>query len=154
MTLIPVFNMVNVARTLESFADNQERKTFAAFIYAGESFTNRARERGTYTDHTANLRNSIGYAIAKNGKVVKFSCPDRAYETEDGRSSGGQESKDAAMKTAKEVAAKYRRGMVLIGFAGMEYAAAVESRGYDVISGYMPETETDLKNALEDAGLR
>jgi hypothetical protein len=154
MSLIPVFSMANITRTINNFSNEKERRGYMAFIYAGEQFVNRARERATFTDRTGNLRNSIGYAIAKGGRILKFSCPARGYEGDEGTVNGGQEAKNAAMQTAREVAAKYKTGLILIGFAGMEYAASVESRGYDVISGYMPETEKDLMNALQDAGLR
>ena len=45
------------------------------------------------------------------------------------------------------MALDYPKGMVLIGVAGMGYAAAVESRGYDVITGSAPNSN-DIKDLL------
>jgi hypothetical protein len=153
MSLIPVFNMAAIEKTLEAFADSKKRQGVEAMIYAGELFVNLAREHGTYTDRTGNLRNSIGYAIAENGRVSKFALETRSYQNADAESvKGGEEARSAARNVAEEVARENPIGHILIGFAGMEYAAAVESRGYDVISGYMPEVEAALKEALRAAG--
>jgi len=42
---------------------------------------------------------------------------------------------DKGAQLIDELAAQYPKGMILVVVAGMEYAAAVESKGYDVISG-------------------
>ena len=145
--MIPKFSMVNVAANIQNFIEAKKQRAIWAFIRAGEQFVNLAKQGGAYTDRTANLRNSLGYAIAMDGDIIEFSCPKSPGKH------GGPEATKAAHDTASEVASKYKSGIVLIGFAGMEYAAAVESRGYDVITGSMPETEKLLNEALEDAGL-
>ena len=38
--------------------------------YCGEMAVNEARNNGNYKDQTGNLRNSIGYVIAINGKIL------------------------------------------------------------------------------------
>lgn len=154
-SLIPMFGMAAVGRRIDSFINDQERRLYAALVYAGETFINLAREHGTYTDRTGNLRNSVGYAIAKAGRLVEFTAPRRSYRSgDDERVNGTGEAEAKARETAEAVAKKYPGGYILIGFAGMEYAAAVESRGYDVISGYTPEVEKILQQALRDAGLK
>jgi len=46
-----------------------------------------------------------------------------------------------AMNVLDDIAAQYPTGMILVVVAGMEYAAAVESKGYDVITGSSREAE-------------
>jgi len=51
------------------------------------------------------------------------------------------------MDYANQIKSKYK-GLVLIGIAGMEYAAAVEAKGYDVITGSAPTNEI-MQNAFK-----
>ena len=44
--------------------------------------------------------------------------------------------------------AKLDRGIVLVVFAGMEYAAAVEAKKFDVITGGTAEAEEMLRDLL------
>lgn len=98
---------------------------------------------GDYLDQTSNLRNSIGYVVFKDGKVVKSHLG----------------SKSASK--SKEVVANHMQGFTagygLIVVAGMEYAAFVESKGYNVISSAevfarseMPKLIAELKKAIVD----
>lgn len=119
---------------MEQKIEAAESKMIEALQYEGEQFINKARSTGTYTDRTGNLRSSIGYVILKDGKTIQSVFPGS-------KSKGNQE----ARKTVREVKGNYPNGFVLIGVAGMNYAAAVESKGYDVITGSSP---TD--NAIKD----
>ena len=126
--LRPVFNMQLVKSTIENFAQQYDEKSILTLQYLGEEFINKARISGNYTDRTGNLRSSIGYIILNNGEVVR-----QAFK---GSKSKGR---NVAQQVAKKVAVDYPEGMVLIGVAGMNYAAAVEHKGYDVITGSAPE---------------
>lgn len=78
--------------------------------------------------------------ILKDGEPIKSSF-----------NGGKEEGRSKAKEAAAEVATEYPRGYVLIGVAGMNYAAAVESKGFDVISGSAPEDNQirDLLNAIK-----
>jgi len=109
----------------EMFAQLQKRaytEQLHTLTYIGEQFVVRAREIRTYHDITGNLRASIGYVILKDGKILKATKVERFDLIAD--------------YIVREVQ-KYR-GLVLIGFAGMEYAAAVEAKNYDVITNSVP----------------
>ena len=80
-----------------------------------------------YIDDTGYLRGSIGYALYNNGALV----------VENYQGSG----QEAAKKTADEVAAKYADGIVAVIVAGADYAAAVESKGYDVLTGSVKQLQ-------------
>ncbi len=78
-----------------------------------------------YIDWTANLRNSIGYVIVRDGSVV----------TQGGFKSakGGDEGAAEGKAYAEQLAAKFPHGIALIVVAGMNYAAYVSAKGYDVL---------------------
>lgn len=133
--LRPQFTRESVEKHLNSVSSDIESKTLAALQYAGEEFVSKARTTQTYQDQTGNLRSSIGYVILKDGKVLSQNM------------SGTNQGRQNASQATMEVGARYPKGMVLIGVAGMNYAAAVESKGYDVITGSAPESN-ELKELL------
>lgn len=93
--------------------------------YIGEACVNAARDSGSYTDRTGNLRSSVGYVIVCDGKIMEASDFDVVKE-------GGKGAKEGA-RFAKEAARQFPEGIVLIVVAGMNYAAYVSARGYDAI---------------------
>ncbi len=103
-------------------------KALEVLQYEGENFINNARDNNTYKDRTGNLRSSIGYIVLYDGIEVCKNI-EMAKNGSDGLT-GIMEAKSFA----EEIAFDYPFGWVLVCFAGMNYAAAVESRGYDVIS--------------------
>lgn len=143
-----MFKMAAVRQYMQSRVDAYEEKVLQALQYEGEAFVTRAKEKqpkdiesrspkdGSFNDRTANLRSSIGYVILKDGQEI-----DSLFEGD--KSEGISQGK----KAAQEVAAQHPDGYVLIGIAGMEYAAAVESKGFDVITGSAP-TSKDMRDLL------
>ncbi|MFC4212156.1 hypothetical protein ACFOWA_13230 [Pedobacter lithocola] len=93
-----------------------------------------------FIDHTSNLRSSIAYIILKNGKTIQEN-----YEV----SGTGSKGVQSAKALIREIKAKFNTGYVLVVVAGMNYAAAVESRGFDVITGSSKIAEAELRAALE-----
>ena len=147
-----MFTMGAVRQYMQDRVDAYEEKVIEALRYEGENFVTRAKEKqpkslatgkpedGSFNDRTANLRSSIGYIILKDGEEV-----DSLFEGE--KSKGITQGK----KAAKEVASQYPTGFVLIGVAGMDYAAAVESKGFDVITGSAPTAQSmrDLLGSIK-----
>ena len=129
------FSMTGIREYVQGQVDQIEQKTLEALQYQGEEFVNKARNNQTYTDRTGNLRSSIGYLILKDGGVI------------DQNFTGTDTGRQNASKVAKEVGTQFPRGYVLIGVAGMSYAAAVESKGYDVITGSAP-MDNELRELL------
>lgn len=143
--LIPLFGAAQVRNYLDGQIEEYERRVLEGLKYMGEEFVNAARNTRTYTDRTGNLRSSVGYLILKNGQPY-----DRYFTTASGRGTAGP---SAAEDTAMEVASQYPSGLVLIGVAGMKYAAYVEARGYDVITGSAPkegDVEGFFKSLLDE----
>ena len=109
----------------------------------GEKFIDIARRNGSYKDQTGNLRSSIGYIIAKNGEVVaeNFTESEKGTDKTTGKYKG--------RRLAEEVSLSHSGGYVLVGVAGMEYAAAVEAKGYEVGSGANTQCEKYLRDTLK-----
>jgi hypothetical protein len=76
-----------------------------------------------YIDDTGNLRSSIGYVIFNEGEIVKQNF------------TGNPEGVQMGLNQATKAAKQYPLGIVAVIVAGMDYALAVESKGYDVITG-------------------
>nr|DAS17161.1 MAG TPA: hypothetical protein [Caudoviricetes sp.] len=87
------------------------------FIEIGERCITEARDNGSYTDRTGNLRNSVGYMVLLDGVEQSQSNINKLNR-----------------KQFDTIKAKYPKGLVLIVVAGMNYAAYVEAKGYNVLS--------------------
>lgn len=119
------------------------------FRVIGEGSVNHARKHGSYTDQTGNLRNSIGYVIAFDGKII---------ECEFKRSSGITDKAAFLVDNKIHDMLAGDTGYTLLVIAGMNYARSVENRGKNVLSGtekYLKdEVKVKMRNILSKAGFR
>lgn len=129
-----------IDRYIEERVERIIKATIYNLKYAGEQIVNHAKElpsrsaadfptypkipphKPNYIDWTENLRASIGYVISVNGKLVDDFGFDLSQQ-------GGKDG----IRYAKDVARQFPEGIVLIVVAGMNYAAYVSAKGYDVI---------------------
>lgn len=141
------FSKDDVRKLLEKQYVNIEKAIINRLIYIGEAFVRNARtktkEQGGFGDITGNLRSSIGYSVFNNGKVVKQNF------LKSPRGTDGEKGIAEAKLLIEQLSADYPTGYVLIVVAGMDYAAAVESRGRDVLTASSITAKNDLKRALE-----
>jgi len=79
-----------------------------------------------YIDRTGNLRSSIGYVVAVDGKVVEGG---RFPSIKEGGEGAGQGEAFASEVVVRE----FPHGVVLVVVAGMNYASHLSARGYDVL---------------------
>ncbi len=109
------------------------------FMYVGEQCVTEARDHPGYTDQTANLRSSIGYAVVEDGRVVTrkgFEVISGVRTDKNGKqhsyegSHGSKEGEDFL----ERLIAKHPTGIALIVVAGMNYAEYVESKGRNVLT--------------------
>lgn len=128
-----------------------EHDIIEALKYCGEQAVNYARKHGTYKDHTANLRSSIHYIVAKNGDILASSEGDDPLSVtdENGETHTGDEGKATGLAYARDLSQQEKNGFVLVVVAGMQYAEYVERRGYDVLAGAQIETEGIFKQVIE-----
>jgi len=127
----------------ERFGQRMDKAIIQRLIFIGETFVRNARLNGDYNDITGNLRASIGYLILHNGVEV-------AIGGFVGSLAGVAEGQAYIRHLASNP--EYQKGYVLIGVAGMQYAAQVESRGRDVITGSSIEAENQLRTAFASLG--
>lgn len=103
-----------------------QRRVEEAFVlllkWLGEKLAAYAKAQHNYTDRSGNLTNSIGYAITKRSSIIYYSGKDQPGE-------GSKAMLEAAMTFASQLKESYS----LIVVSGMDYAAYVESKGYNVI---------------------
>lgn len=125
-------NFINIHERLQGITERVEKAVVAILQRRGEEFVSDCRNQQTWQDQTGNLRSSIGYFIYK-GSLLMF-----------GDVQGSSEGQNAAESVARQISKK-DGVFYLIGVAGMNYAADVESRGYNVISNQSIAT-IDLLN--------
>lgn len=117
-----------VCRRLDKAGETVSSAILTAFAYAGELAVKgiRTREFSSWEDQSGNLRSSIGYAVAQNGRVVIMSGFDVV--------AGGKEGAANGKKMTAELAREYaQHPFVLIVVAGMEYAVYVEAMENKVV---------------------
>lgn len=145
-TLQAQFTIADIEGFIQRKVELANKAVLNAFMFAGETFVKEARSKtaaeGGFNDITGNLRSSIGYIILQDGKQL-FSD---FIESENGsdRATGVQ----IGLEVAQEIGSVYKKGLILICVAGMEYAAAVESKGKDVITGSSLLLQDQLKTLL------
>lgn len=119
-------------------------KSFSAL---GEGAVKKIRKKSaaeSWTDHTTNLRSSIGYEVFNHGeKMVDYAFPLV--------SESGKEGSENGKKLVNELAHNYKDGVTLLMVAGMEYAEYVENKGYDVLAKTSLEAETLAPKAIQKA---
>jgi hypothetical protein len=140
MTLKADFKLADIEQYVLAQKDRAEKALIRTLEFAGERFVIDARINGDYQDQTGNLRSSIGYVIIKDGQQITDNFSHAGVGTD------GSTGTAMGSLIAEEVAAEFPKGINLICVAGMNYAAAVESKGYDVITG----SSLEIKSVLQD----
>ena len=121
--MTPLFDQQSLERWFDHFQNRAEERMLKLLQGAGEKF--------------------VGYVIAKDGEVLteNFQESDKGTDKITGKYKGH--------RLAKEVSLSHTGGYVLVGVAGMEYAAAVEAKGYEVVSGANTQCEKYLRDTLK-----
>ncbi|MBQ0161079.1 MAG: hypothetical protein KBT28_10745 [Bacteroidales bacterium] len=87
----------------------------------GQELVTCARDMHTYKDQTGNLTNSMNYVIVKGKNIVSMGA--------NGAGTGAEEAETLLRKLALKTTSNY----TLIVVAGMNYAAYVQAKGYNVL---------------------
>lgn len=120
------FTAAEIHKTMLAKVAKMEKAIEARLIRIGNKFVRDARLNADFTDRTGNLRSSIGYVLIGDGTPIKADFEDTKK---------GLMGKTKAIEYATEITSGYNHGYVLVVVAGMEYAARVESHGFDVLTG-------------------
>lgn len=115
--------------------------------YVCEEAVTEARDRGSYTDQTGNLRSSIGYVIT-DGKNVVNTGEQKQYKN-------GTEGLSKSKKLLEEYAERHSGDVCAHVVAGMDYADYVERiHGKTVLSPARVYIDSVLPKRLEQSGLK
>lgn len=135
----PLFKTDSLMANVNLQMQKIEQAIIASLTDKGDMFVTDCRNENTYFDRTGNLRSSIGYFIFKGNELIE--------ENLNGNSEGLSSAKEVVSDIPKKEGVFY-----LIGVAGMNYAAAVESKGYNVISNQtlliLPLIEKDMHRII------
>lgn len=112
--------------------DAVERRLDMELMQLGEEAVTHAKEHKGYKDHTANLKNSISYALFKDGQLVQQNIgqipePDATKE-------GQGQVEDNLTRFATQDGVVAPKGYTLIVVAGMNYGVYVQAKGYNVLN--------------------
>ena len=115
---------------------------------AEEAVTHAKWNKG-YKDRTANLKNSISFALYYDGELVTAHA---GQIPEPQQSPEGQAQVEAALdEYARKENVVAPKGYSLLIVAGMRYGAHVEHRGYNVLHLTKYYLRDELKKVLEEA---
>lgn len=129
MGIVANFSNRDIDNFMKDFLKKKENDFIRVLKFVGEKAVNEARASGSYNDQTANLRNSTGFVIVINGKVVSEDFTSSA----NGKEKTTLDGKAIGRKLAYDLASGYQ-DIALIVVAGMNYASYVEARGYNVLT--------------------
>ena len=97
----------------------------------GEAVVIHAKQNKGYKDRTANLKNSISYALFLDGELVQSVTGAIPHPEE---VQGGQKEVDNVLSTfSNQSGVVASKGYTIIVVAGMNYGKYVEDKGYNVL---------------------
>ncbi len=138
------FTKDDVRKRFDAFLDMVEQKQIARLQRLGEMCLIEARSNKGYIMQTGALLSSTGYEVFVDGVAIHSQFDAASGAESEAASKGVQTGKSIAEKIGKET-----KGVALVVVAGMNYAAYVEARGYNVLSSAEHLAERELPRMLE-----
>ena len=143
-----VKGLQEMQRRLEERKETLKRVLDMKILQLAEEAVTHAKLNKGYKDRTANLKNSISYALFYDGELVtqlvgNIPKPGEAPKEHRGVANNLQEfcSKEGVVRP---------KGYSLIVVSGMEYGTYVEHRGYNVLHLTKYFLRDEMKAILED----
>lgn len=136
----PLFKMTDIEKDIQRAIRAADKAVFDILKDAGDVFVNTARVRSEFQDRTGQLRSSIGCVVMKDGavKYKNFVLAPGGTDKEPGLKKGIEFAKEQGDGS----------GYILVVVAGMHYAAAVESKNYDVLTNSLPVGKSELFSGI------
>lgn len=132
---------------------NEKREQMMTFLnmrlmqLAEEAVTYSKNNKG-YRDRTANLKNSISFALYFDGELVTSAVGKIPKADE---AAGGQEAVSAALSQyAQQEGVVAPKGYSLVIVAGMSYGRYVEDKGYNVLQLTKYYLKSEMKKVFEE----
>ena len=144
MAIKPNFTKDDVRKRFDAFLIEIEKKQIARLQRLGEMCLVEARTNKGYMMQTGALLSSTGYEVFVDGVAIHSQ-----FDAASGAESNAAETGIKSGQNIAETIGKGTKGIALVVVAGMNYAAYVEARGYNVLSSAEHLAERELPRMLE-----
>lgn len=144
MAIKPNFTKDDVRKRFDAFLNEIEKKQIARLQRLGEMCLVEARTNKGYMMQTGALLSSTGYEVFVDGVAIHSQ-----FDAASGAESNAAETGIKSGQNIAETIGKGTKGIALVVVAGMNYAAYVEARGYNVLSSAEHLAERELPRMLE-----
>lgn len=140
------FSVADLQKQIREYQKEARKACIASYKAIGSSFVTDARQNADFQDHTGNLRSSIVFLLKVDGKIRirDYEVSQRGTDRITGMTEGLRFAESVAKETPNE-------GIVMIVTVGMDYAASVESKGRNVITGSSQTTKKLLRTYFKQA---
>lgn len=144
MAIKPNFTKDDVRKRFDAFLNEIEKKQIARLQKLGEMCLVEARTNKGYMMQTGALLSSTGYEVFVDGVAIHSQ-----FDAASGAESNAAETGIKSGQSIAETIGKGTKGIALVVVAGMNYAAYVEAKGYNVLSSAEHLAERELPRMLE-----
>lgn len=144
MAIKPNFTKDDVRKRFDAFLNDIEKKQIARLQRLGEMCLVEARTNKGYMMQTGALLSSTGYEVFVDGVAIHSQ-----FDAASGAESYAAETGIKSGQNIAESIGKGTKGIALVVVAGMNYAAYVEAKGYNVLSSAEHLAERELPRMLE-----
>lgn len=144
MAIKPNFTKDDVRKRFDAFLNEIEKKQIARLQRLGEMCLVEARTNKGYMMQTGALLSSTGYEVFVDGVAIHSQ-----FDAASGAESNAAETGIKSGQSGAETIGKGTKGIALVVVAGMNYAAYVEAKGYNVLSSAEHLAERELPRMLE-----
>ena len=144
MAIKPNFTKDDVRKRFDAFLNEIEKKQIAQLQRLGEMCLVEARTNKGYMMQTGALLSSTGYEVFVDGVAIHSQ-----FDAASGAESNAAETGIKSGQSFAETIGKGTKGIALVVVAGMNYAAYVEAKGYNVLSSAEHLAERELPRMLE-----
>ena len=133
-------------KRLNQMKESVDNRLAMELRQVGEEAVTFSKENKGYHDRTANLKNSISYALFKDGELLEQHIGNIPKPNED---AGGQaQVADNLARYATQEGVVKPQGYTLIVVAGMNYGKYVEDKGYNVLYLTQNYLREELKKVI------
>lgn len=144
MAIKPNFTKDDVRKRFDAFLNEIEKKQIAQLQRLGEMCLVEARTNKGYMMQTGALLSSTGYEVFVDGVAIHSQ-----FDAASGAESNAAETGIKSGQSIAESIGKGTKGIALVVVAGMNYAAYVEAKGFNVLSSAEHLAERELPRMLE-----
>ena len=133
-------------KRLNQMKESVDTKLAMELSQVGEEAVTFSKENKGYHDHTSNLKNSISYALFKDGELIEQHIGKIPKPDED--ANGQAQVADNLTRYAAQEGVVKPQGYTLIVVAGMNYGKYVEDKGYNVLYLTQNYLREELKKVI------